>query len=102
MQESIRSTVLSRVPPWTLLVGTGVEKRQTFHHCHAAAIKLLVCRPRITYTVAAYRYEKAAVISEHHTHVDSFEVLQYYFLGSLSRCTSATLYNTVHVNANHI
>ena len=41
----------------------------------ATAFKLLVRRARIAYL--STWYEKAAVISKHHTHVDSFEELQY-------------------------
>ena len=45
----------------------------------------------LKYCLAVYRYEKAAVISEHHSHVDSFEVMEYLqglpSRGTLPRCT---------------
>ena len=56
-----------------------------------------VARLSLTDCLAANRYEKDAVISEHHTHIDSFEVLQD-LPGLLSRGTSATLHNTVVAN----
>ena len=55
---------------------------------------------KIAYS-SAYRYEKATAISEQltHTHIDSFEVLQYtYIVRLLSRCTSARLHTTVIAN----
>ena len=85
-------TSISFTTPWN-----GSSKRRTFRHCHAASIKTppLSCKDCLT----GYKYEKAAVISEHHTHIGSSQVLQYP-PGSLSRGTSTTLHNTITTNSH--
>ena len=83
--------------------GIGTETRRTFHRGHAASIKTtrLSCKD----CLAGHSYEKAAVISEHHTHTHTHTsaLPKYYSIDILFQDHSAeaplsmpaTLYNTV-------
>ena len=72
-----RSTVLPPIHAWAApvcllqhFIGNDVEMRRNFYHCRAVSIKTthLLCKD----CLFGCKYEKAAVISEHHTHTSVF------------------------------